>query len=229
MSEEIKLEILYRDDYFVIINKPSGMLVHPGQGGDYYAPNVLKILKKQISRWLYPVHRLDRPTSGVLVMGLDKEMSSELMKNWEKTQKHYNALVCGDYKDDGEFTFALKAKDKIDRDTGEINDVWQEAHTIYKPIKQIEGNQSKYTFCDIEIKTGRMHQIRRHFARVVTPLAGDTKYGKGKFNNELREKFNLHRLFLHCYKMSFTHPVTGEQITVESPLPAELQFINQKV
>ena len=222
MSNE--LEILFKDEYFVVINKPSGMVVHPGQGGDYRAPCALKVLKKQINQWLYPVHRLDRPTSGILIFGLNKEVTSKLMQSWSDTKKKYYALICGDYKEDGEFTFDLKARDKIDRDTGEKKDIWQNAHTIYWPKEQYPGKHCPFTFCDIEIKTGRMHQIRRHFARCVTPLAGDTKYGKGKFNRDLRERYNIHRLYLHCHTLEFKHPVSQEVIRVNCPLPDELKM-----
>ena len=92
------------------------------------------------------------------------------------------------------------------------------------PQNQYPGEHCTYTFCDIEIKTGRMHQIRRHFARCVTPLAGDTKYGKGKFNRDLRERYNIHRLYLHCHTLEFEHPISKELIKVKCPLPEELKI-----
>jgi tRNA pseudouridine65 synthase len=218
-----KIEILYQDEFIVAVNKPANMIVHPGQGGNYEKFSVMKLVKHQIGKWVYPIHRLDRPTSGVLLLGLDKEFTSKLMQNWSNTRKFYYALICGDYKEQGEFKFALKDRGKVNRDTGEKSDIYKDSHTLYWPIDHLEGVESKYTLCNVETRTGRMHQIRRHFARCVTPLVGDTKYGKAKFNNELRNNYEMRRLFLHCHTVGFVHPNTGEEVVIKCELSPELK------
>lgn len=220
----MKLEILYRDDDLIIVNKPEHMIVHPGQGGNFERKNVLKLLRNQIDQWLFPIHRLDRPTSGVLCFGLNKDFAREIMQQWssDKVEKYYLALSTKVYTEPNTFTFELSEEITQSRDL-EVEQkvkVYKESITHYWPITTIED---RFTLLKCKIDTGRKHQIRRHFKNTGGHIAGDTKYGKGINNRYVREYFDLQRLFLHAYKMKIWHPRKEEFIEIKAELPESLQ------
>jgi len=207
------IPILFQDDNFIIVEKPSGMLVHPSNEARHIKISLLKELKKQTGHYLYPIHRLDRPVSGAIVFGLNKESSSQLMQQWntDLVTKEYRLLARRRIEEAGSFDFDLT------NDRG----IKQEASTLYWPLKLF----THFTYLKVQIKTGRRHQIRRHFARRCHNLVGDTKYGKGITNNYFRDEFNFHRIFLHSHILKFTHPRTNQEIAVVSELPGEMNHI----
>jgi tRNA pseudouridine65 synthase len=217
-----KLRILFQDEHLVIVDKPAGMLVHPPEDSSLHRftanqATVLKLLKAQIGKWIYPVHRLDAATSGVLVLALTSEMAGRLQKIFQtqEVKKTYLALVRGYTEISGEINSALSADDE--------GVTLQEALTVYETLFQFElpiaqGNHqtARFSLVGVNPKTGRYHQIRRHFKRISHPLIGDTVHGDGKQNRIWRELTGDILLYLKAYSIEFFHPVTSERIKVNS-------------
>lgn len=175
------------------------------------------MVRDQLGQFLYPVHRLDRPVSGVLIFALNKEAGRKLKDIWplDETQKEYLTLSRGVHHQGGTHSFALRDHNKVEKPS----------ITHYWPLFQFENT----TLHRVIIKTGRMHQIRRHFSRRMMNIIGDTKYGKGPINNYFREEYDLKRIFLHCTRIYFTHPYSGIRVKIHSPLPEDLKSILQKL
>lgn len=212
----MNIEILYEDDDYIAVNKPAPMLVHRTPG-DKDTINLLKCVKEQTGHYLYPIHRLDKQVSGVIIFGLNPQAVRNIQAQWhtDDVKKEYYALVKGKIEKEGEFNFALHDENKVAK----------EALTLYKPIELFPDA----TLVDIEIKTGRYHQIRRHFSRRMQQVIGDRRYGK-KINNDFyKERFGLQRLFLHSHTLSFTHPVSHKQIQIHAPLALDLQNVLEKI
>ncbi len=228
MNNEDKLEILYQDEYFIAINKPSGLLVHRSPIDRHETRFAIQLLRDQIGQYVYPLHRLDKPTSGVLFFALDKESTnlvSEQFKN-NTIQKTYLAVVRGYTDDEGIIDHALKEKlDKIaDKDSREDKEA-QEAVTHYKTLARTEldyavGRYDKvrYSLVELKPKTGRKHQIRRHMKHISHHLLGDTKYGRGEHNKLIRAEFDCHRMLLHASELKLYHPYLKKDITIKAGL-----------
>ena len=188
------------------------MLVHPYNGRRNREPTLLHELRDQEELYLYPLHRLDRPVSGAIVFGLTKKATSVIKENWnnDETRKEYITLVRGRITESGKFDDPMKNDRKK----------MQEAITLYDPIKYYP--EYDVSLLRVSLKTGRKHQIRRHFCRFYYNLIGDTMYGKGSINIIFREIFQLNRIFLHAHKLSFIHPTKNELIEIKAPLSQEL-------
>lgn len=221
------LEILYQDEFLVAVNKPSGLLVHRSWLDSHATEFALQKVRNQIGQYVYPVHRLDRPTSGILLFALDKESAQNMMLQFfaHTTEKRYLAVVRG-CMEDGELDYALKEKlDKIADKQAQQDKPPQEAFTQYRCLQQTElpiavrpYNSSRYSLMELIPKTGRKHQLRRHMAHLRHPIVGDTSHGDGKHNAMFREHFDCHRLLLHAAYLSFKHPQSGELIEINAPL-----------
>lgn len=221
------LEILYQDEFLVAVNKPSGLLVHRSWLDTHATEFALQKVRNQIGQYVYPVHRLDRPTSGVLLFALDKECAQDLMLQFAEhtTDKRYLAVVRG-HMQNGELDYPLKEKlDKIADKRAQQDKPPQEAFTAYRCLQQTElpiavrpYNSSRYSLMELVPKTGRKHQLRRHMAHLRHPIVGDTSHGDGKHNAMFRENFASQRLLLHAAYLSFNHPKTGKQIEIHAPL-----------
>jgi len=223
MWKDYVLEILYKDEYLVVINKPSGLLVHKSMIDKHEIYFAMKILRDQIGQYVYPIHRLDKPTSGVLLFALDKEstrlMSEQFMEHTNK--KTYLAVVRGYTDESGLIDHALKYKlDKIADKNANHDKEDQEALTEYKSLARVEipfrvgkYNKTRYSLVEVKPKTGRKHQIRRHMKHISHHILGDTKYGRGEHNKLIREKFDCNRLLLHAFSLQITHPYSKEILT----------------
>jgi len=207
-----KIEVLYWDKHYIAVTKPAGLLVHPFKERSKDRSHLMRSVKKQTDLYLYPIHRLDRPVSGVVLFGLSKEATRLIKEQWntELTQKRYITLCRGEIDEEGVFDFALKS------DSGP-----QEARTEYKRV----STNGEYSLVDVEIKTGRMHQIRRHFSRRMFNLIGDAKYGRSAINRIFKMNYKFYRLFLHSYELKFFHPIDKRWITIRSRVPDELTHI----
>ncbi len=203
------LEVLYRDDALLIVNKPAGLLVHNGWAKERYT--ALTAARALAGTKVYPVHRLDRATSGVLVFALSSAFTRSMQARLtsEQAEKRYLALVRGITPEAGEIDHAIAKK----RD-GEK----RPAKTLYWRW----GSFERYSLVEARPLTGRLHQIRRHFKHISHPLIGDVRYGKGEHNRLFRERFALHRLVLHAHFLRFEHPSSGEELVIRAPLPQEL-------
>ncbi len=215
------IDIVYNDPYCLIVNKPSNVLVHHS----YYARNIkddslLQMLRQQFKdENFYPVHRLDRKTCGLLLLCKSKENVSQFQALFDTNQitKTYKALVRGHTPDNGTIDSPIK-----NNETG----IYKKALTYYKTKEKFELNipvnpykTARYSLIEIEPKTGRTHQIRKHFNKIAHPIVGDHKYGNRHHNQMFLQKFGLDYLFLQAYKLKFIHPMTQEKINVTTPLP----------
>lgn len=217
---DIKINILYQDDDIIAVEKPSGIMVHPWREKmKRYEKTLMEYVKEQTGHYLYPVHRLDRPVSGVILFALSKQAARFLKDNWDSNQfkKEYLTLCRGRIQEEGVFDFPLKHDKKT----------YKEARTDYRPLKYLSGQD--VTFLKVRIHTGRKHQIRRHFARLHYNLIGDTMYGKGSINLIFRQMYHLDRIFLHSYQTTFPHPTKQELITVKCPLTSDLEKTLQSI
>ncbi len=235
MFEHYSLEILYQDEYIVAINKPTALLVHKSmidRDEKFYA---MKMLRDQIGQWVYPVHRLDKPTSGVLLFALDKESARVLNEQFREhsIEKTYIAVARGYVEKNGVVDHPLKEKlDKIsDKDAKQDKEA-QEAITHYECLAQVEldasvgrYNTTRYSLVKLTPKTGRKHQLRRHMKHINHHLLGDTKYGRGEHNKFVRSKYGMHRLLLHAKSLEFTHPYTQERIILDAAFDETFEMI----
>jgi len=216
----MEIEILFEDDYIIIVNKPNNILIH----NSYYARNIkdstlLDLLFQQLKTKFYPVHRLDRKTSGVLLLAKQKENVSIFQElfNSNLIEKTYVGIVRG----------FIKTSIKIDSPVKNPDTkVYKEAETYCKPLfdKLLEisvkpYNTSRYTFVELKPTTGRMHQLRIHMNKISHPIVGDYKYGDRFHNRMFEGEFNCHNLFLHAYTLKLKHPITNKTISIKGNLP----------
>jgi tRNA pseudouridine65 synthase len=205
----ITLEILHRDEHLVAVNKPSGMIVHRGAANDEVV--AMKVVRDMLGQWVYPVHRLDRGTSGVLVLALSSVVAGLANRLFEarEVDKRYLALVRGIPPEIGVIDHPIPNKEDGPR---------VEARTDYRVLGAFE----RFALVEARPWTGRMHQIRRHFKHISHPLVGDVRYGKGDINRDFRARFGLHRLALHAASLRMAHPAGEGTLEAVAPLPPDL-------
>lgn len=220
---EKKLEILFEDDYYIAINKPAGVLVHRTSiAKDEEELLAVQLLRDQIGQKVYPLHRIDRPTSGVLLFAKSPEATSLLQPLFptDEVKKYYLSIVRGHFSEDhGIINYPLKKKLY-----GEL----QEAQTEYWSLSKSEipfassakYSSSRYSLIKLYPHTGRMHQIRRHMAHARHYVIGDTAHGDNKQNNFFRKHFSLNNMLLHAWKLGFFHPYKKEYIEITAELPS---------
>lgn len=218
------LDVIYQDDYLVAINKPSGLLVHRSAIDRHATEFAMQMLRDQLSRHVFPVHRLDRPTSGVLLFALSSDAARACggLFEQQRVNKIYQAITRGYVQSAGVLDYPLKEQlDKLSDKMADDDKPAQSAVSEYTPIQQFElpfavGRYptARYTHLELRPKTGRKHQLRRHMAHLRHPIVGDTSHGDGKHNRFLRQQFGLSSLALSCTEMSFIHPITEEHIQI---------------
>jgi tRNA pseudouridine65 synthase len=216
------LEVIYRDDQLVAVAKPSGLIVHrSGIAPD--RDTCMTRLRDQLGQWVYPVHRLDRGASGVLVFGLDPDSARSLADAFagRRVRKQYLAVVRGVPPAAGVIDHPLPPE------AG--NGPALEARTSFRRLADVElpypvGRYpvARYALVLAEPETGRMHQIRRHLAHLRHPIVGDVTHGDGKHNRLFRERLGLRRLLLHARALELPQPLTGQRLRLQAPLSEEL-------
>ena len=197
------LEVVYRDAHLIAINKPAGLPSHHGWARDVRP--ALQRVRDQIGQPVYPVHRLDRATSGLLLFALSSEVARDMQAALLAGDKRYLALCRG-----REATLS-RVDHPLAREPGAIP---REAVTDFRWL----GSFERYGFYEARPRTGRTHQIRRHLKHVSHPIVGDVRYGKGEHNRLFRERFGFHRLALHCHRIAFLHPRGGHPVALHAPL-----------
>jgi len=202
---ETPLTILYQDDSCVVVDKPSGMIVHRGWAND--DRDLLRVTRDTIGRYVYPLHRLDRGASGAVLFALNEDAARILNRSFadRSLEKRYLALTRGHPPDNGLIDHP------VPRAPGEER---VPAQTGYVRV----GTFGRYALVVAIPKTGRLHQIRRHLKHISCPLIGDVRYGKGEHNRLFREQYALDRLALHAAAVRFVHPETSQLISVRAPL-----------
>jgi len=221
-----QLKILHEDDWIIVIDKPSGMAAHTGSGitGGTVVDVVRAYLGPKAERNGFaasPAHRLDRETSGVIIVATRRPAMVHFTEVFtqHRAKKKYLVLVKGSLqKTSGLIDLPLQEHQQTaeSRERRGVN--MQEARTRYTVVCQ----NSHAAFVECTIETGRTHQIRRHFAAIGHPVAGDAKHGDFAFNRELKAKWGLKRLFLHSTRLEVPHPEDGRKLVMESKLPEEL-------
>jgi len=218
------LQILFQDEYLVAINKPHGLLVHRSKiamDADEFA---VQLLRDQIEQAVYPVHRLDRKTSGILLFALSPEINSHMQQKFmdRKVDKKYLAFVRGFMEKAGTIDYPLKKE----------NGSTQEAITHFKTLKRGElpfpsgkFQSSRYSLVELVPETGRMHQLRKHLAHVFHPIIGDRPHGCNKQNKLFLERLNMNTMLLHASELSFFHPISNVKIELKAPLFSEFQRV----
>ncbi len=229
------LDIVFQDEYFVAVNKPAGMLVHRSWLDKHETQFVMQTLRDQIGQHVFPLHRLDRPTSGVLIFALSSDVASQVMPMFANHEmvKTYHAIVRGWIEEAGRLDYALKVElDKIaDKHASQEKEA-QEAITDYHTLAKAEipystGKFPTTRYCLMELKplTGRKHQLRRHMAHLRHPIVGDTTHGDGKHNKLFREVYDSHRLLLHASRLEFVHPFTNQTVLIKAKVDDTWQKI----
>jgi 23S rRNA pseudouridine1911/1915/1917 synthase len=243
--ENIPLEIVFEDEYLAVINKPAGMIVHPGSGvssgtlanalafhfgssisdlGSGDEQSKIQNLKSKIGI----VHRLDKDTSGLIAVAKDEQTHEALAEQFRAREvyKSYVALVHGSPRENSGTIDRPIARDRWHRTKMTVAANGRSALSIWKVRERFE----KFALLDVEIKTGRTHQIRVHLASINHPVVGDGTYNEGRDNTIAdsdikRAVEKLDRFFLHAERLNFKHPATGETIKLVQPIPHELQAL----
>lgn len=224
MSEERLLEIVYQDEYLVAINKPHGLLVHRSPIAADASEFAIQLLRDQINQKVFPVHRLDRKTSGVLLFALNDEVNRLMQEAFmnKKVDKTYLALVRGFTDETGTIDYALT------NDDGKTQDAITHYNTIETfdvPVPFGKQPSSRYSLVEVAPETGRMHQIRKHFAHIFHPIIGDRPHGCNKQNKLFLEKWEMNKMLLHAQEISFLHPVSNESITIQAEMHQDFKRV----
>jgi 23S rRNA pseudouridine1911/1915/1917 synthase len=217
VAEELAVPVLYEDEWLLVVNKPAGMPVHPSRGhdsgtlvhallghglagGESFRPGV--------------VHRLDKDTTGLLVVAKSGEVHRRLVALLRRRaiDRRYVALVHGSFGGESGTIEAPVGRDPVRRKSMAVGGIAaREARTHFRVLERL----GDFTLVEVRLETGRTHQIRVHFLAIGHPVAGDPTYAR-------RDTLGLGRQFLHSHRLSFTHPMTGDDLDIEAPLPADL-------
>ena len=230
------LEILYQDADCIAVNKPAGMLVHRSWLDRHETRFVMQTLRDQIGRHVYPVHRLDRPTSGVLLFALGSEAARALSQQFEQksVRKSYWAVVRGKLEGEGLIDYAMKeVHDKIADALADADKPAQEAVTAWRSLACTEQPfqsaarypTSRYSWLALTPHTGRKHQLRRHMKHIFHPIVGDTTYGDNAQNRAVAAHTGTSRLLLHARALEFKRLSDGLILTVEAGTDAAWQRV----
>ena len=223
------LPVLYLDDRMVVVDKPSGLLVHRSPIDRHETRFALQIVRDQLGRRVHPVHRLDKGTSGALVLALDPAAATLLSQAFatRSVTKTYVALVRGWPDASGTIDRALAAVE--DERIGESSRAPRDAVTTFRrlatyelPVRVDRYPSSRYALLELAPLTGRRHQLRRHLAGASHPIVGDSTYGKGRHNRLFAERYRVRRLLLACTRLEFeSTPGRAEPLRVDAPLAPE--------
>ncbi len=224
----MNLTVLYKDDQLVAVNKPAGLLVHRSNIDRHETRFALQLLRDQLGRHVYPIHRLDKPTSGVLLFALSLATAAQLTRCFASRQvaKSYLAVVRGVPEENGVIDHPLAEEpDRLQHGQPQTAGAPQEAVTGFQRLATVElpfavGRYpaSRYSLLAATPLTGRRHQLRRHLKHLFHPIIGDTNYGEGRHNRLFRDEFHCQRLLLHAAEISFPHPTTNEMLMIAAPL-----------
>jgi tRNA pseudouridine65 synthase len=227
------LPILYQDDCLVAVNKPAGLLVHRSSIDRRETVFAMQVLRDQLGKRVYPLHRLDKATSGVLVFALDPGTARRMTEVFTAglVWKSYLAVVRGYTEEEGRIDHPLEVRcDKMADQRADRDKPAQEAVTDYRRLAIVElphavGRYAtaRYSLLRADPRTGRMHQLRRHLKHIFHPVIGDTTYGDGKQNEFFRRTLGCRRLLLHAREIAFPHPRSGQTVRLTAPLDEQFR------
>jgi tRNA pseudouridine65 synthase len=215
------LPVLYKDARIVVVQKPSGLLVHRSPIDRHETRFAVQMLRDQLGQRVYPVHRLDKGTSGALAFALDRGTAQSLSAAFACRQvlKTYLAVVRGWPAESGEVDYALAAvpdayAPATDQAPKRAVTRYRRLATVELPYRVDRYPTTRYALVELQPDTGRRHQLRRHLAHISHPILGDSTYGKGRHNRLFAELFGIRRLLLACVRLEFAHPASGEAVRV---------------
>jgi tRNA pseudouridine65 synthase len=205
VAVDFTVDFVHRDDALAVVDKPSGIVVHPGWAQD--EGGLLRWVRQALGRPVFPVHRLDRGASGLVIFALTAEAAAVMGKAFAegRVSKRYLALVRGQPPAAAWIDHPIPNKEGGPR---------VPAVTFVRTL----GQWQRYALCEARPLTGRLHQIRRHLKHIACPLIGDVNYGKGEHNRFFRSEFGLDRLALHALSLGFAHPMTAAPLRLTAPV-----------
>lgn len=222
MQQPIQQPVLYRDDHLVVVDKPSGLAVHRSER--LQGPVSMTLARDTVGARVFPVHRLDGGTSGVLVYALDPGSAERLQEQFRNGTVHKSYLA---------LTRGVPAEGRLDHPVPVARKSAERrgASTTFRVlgVGYLSGAERAWGWVEARPHTGRLHQIRRHLKHLSCPIVGDVHYGKGDVNRLFRERFDLHRLALHAASIAFDHPTTGEWVIFEAALPEDVERIVEEL
>jgi len=231
--------VLFQDDWLVAVNKPAGLLVHRSAIDRAETRFAMQLVRDQIGRRVYPVHRLDRPTSGILLFALDAASARRLSDQFSSASiaKTYLAVVRGYTDTAGLIDYALcEQHDRMTDALADQHKAAQAAVTSYRRLATVElpcavGRyaSARYSLLELKPRTGRKHQIRRHLKHIFHPVIGDTTHGDGRHNRLFRDRFDCHRLLLAATRLELAHPQHGRRLVIDAPLQADFRRLLGKL
>jgi len=214
------LDILYQDDSLIAVNKPAGLAVHRSKMVGNADTFLIDVLREQVGGTLYLAHRLDRATSGVLLIARSTEIAAALGEQFmsRDVHKQYLTVVRGwPEPAEGVVDYSLPGS----RESGPRRDArtsYRRLATVEVPIALGRYPQQRYALVLTEPQTGRFRQIRKHMAHIHHPVVGDCQHGRSDHNRLYKQYFSCHRMLLHAWRLSFRHPVDGRPMALEAPL-----------
>jgi tRNA pseudouridine65 synthase len=228
-ESEPAFRIIHRDDWLCAIDKPCDIMVHHSRLGTDRR-FVVQLLRDQLGQKVWPVHRLDRATSGVLLFALDRDTASAVGKQFmaQTVAKRYLAVARGWVAEAGEIDHPLK-KDNRSDEGRQARTRYRRLATSELPIAMGEHDTVRHSLVEVLPETGRRHQIRRHFKHISHHLIGDTTYGDGRHNRLFRQHLGCHRLLLHAAALKLHHPVTEDVLQLTASLDGEFREVVERV
>jgi 23S rRNA-/tRNA-specific pseudouridylate synthase len=221
------MNILYEDEHIIVVEKQSKQFIHSMPGEKASKHSLLVQVRDQLGHYVYPINRLDRPVSGIVFFSKQAEWVQDFQDIWhvDSTKKLYLCLHLGELQGAGHFDSPLSKEGVFKSDK---KDYKQHALTLYRAKEFFP--QERVTLTEVEIKTGRHHQIRRHFRKVVKPIIGDTTHGKGAINRHFKELFGLDRIFLHCHRTDLILPYGNHKhLNITCDLPQNLKHVLEQL
>lgn len=232
------LPVLYEDDHLIAVHKPSGLFVHRSEADRSVTDFVLQRVRNQVKAFVFPVHRLDRATSGLLLLAKDRQTAAELGQLFEdrEVSKIYQALVRGHCEDAGEICDPLVSPRGRGKPEGHPFREPQHALTKFETVQRYElpfpsGRYPTSRCCLLNLQpvTGRWHQIRRHLNYFSHPIIGDTAHGDTRQNHFFADTFQVQRIMLAAIQLTLPHPHTGEKLRIDCPPETSFQQALQQI
>ncbi|PLX97659.1 MAG: pseudouridylate synthase [Desulfuromonas sp.] len=230
-DRDTPITVLYRDAHLIAVHKPAGMVVHPTDLARLEKISLMGLVRRMVRHRIWPVHRLDRPTSGVIVFALDRATASELGRQFREyeMEKRYLAVVRG-IPTDQEIDHPLKERplyrsDMIRSEPFDAVTRLRLLESVELPVAVGRYPTSRYALVELTPISGRRHQLRRHMKHIFHPIIGDTTYGDGVHNRFFRDRYASHRLLLAAVELKLTHPQTGEALTMTAPPDASFSSV----
>jgi len=229
------LKILFQDEHLIAVFKPAGLLVHRSTSTLPHESILLQALRDQIGSFVFPVHRLDRPTAGIVLFGLNSLSSAKMVQMFTDrfVDKYYQSLVCGFTPDrfvvdrplEERFNFAADQASEVDNPTQDAKTEFSVIEQYELPWETNEVSACQYSLLEIKPLTGRSHQIRRHLHHASCPIVGDHRHGNEEPNRWIFEKTGVYRMLLTAVRLDFRHPYTGELLTIATGRGSEFDRV----